>query len=453
MKTKILALCLLFCLAAGACSAETKKTTVYVASLDGVVGVPMEEHVENVFGAIEGESDAVLIFRMDTPGGLVDSMSRIMALISGSKIPVVVWVGPSGARAASAGAFIVQAAHVAAMAPETNIGAAHPVTGSGGDIADSEMDRKVLNDLTAKMRSFAAERGRNAEVAESMIRDSVSLTAREAFDQYVIDFIAADIEELIAKLDGRRVNVGGAEKILSLGNYETVEVGMNFRLRALEVFSRPDIAYLALMAGIILLIIEFKAPGGFVLGAAGGALLLIAAYGLRVLPVNFAGVALLVGGIIAIIADLAAGGMGLIAAVGIAAMLMGGLIMFRAPGGELLRVSAGFVFGVTFAIGVAFFVILRKVYSVMRRKPSSGIEGLIGERAKILARENGASATETPAMVSLHGEYWRAVNDAGDSPLEPGAEVEVVGVDAMTLRVRALAPAKNDPADTAAFRE
>jgi membrane-bound serine protease (ClpP class) len=396
--------------------------------MSGVIGVPMEEYVEHVFADIGNDKNAVLIFKMDTPGGLVDSMSQIMSLIAESEFPVAVWVAPSGARAASAGAFIVQAAHIAAMAPETNIGAAHPVTGRGEDIEDSEMDRKIMNDLLAKMRSFAQERGRNAETAERMVLDSVSLTAREAFEQYVIDFIASDEKELLEKLNGREVKIKGRETVISMDNYEIRTVDMNFRFRVLEVFSRPDMAYLALMAGIILIVMEIKAPGGFVLGVTGGILLLIAAYGLRVLPVNFAGVALLVGGIIVIMADLTVGGIGILAVPGFIAMLAGSILMYRTPGGALLNVSAGFMFGLTFASGIVFFLMFRAVYKSVRRKPSSG---LTGERAKVLERVCGAGD-----MVILHGEYWRVSCDKTYGTLAPGDEIEVIGMESMTLLVK-----------------
>lgn len=409
---------------------KVKRTQIYIATMDGVVGVPLEEHVEGVFDEIGRGEDAILIFKMNTPGGLVDSMSAIITQIADADYPVVLWVAPSGARAASAGAFIVQAAHVAVMAPGTNIGAAHPVTGSGSDIGDSEMSRKVTNDLTAKIRSFAQERGRNVEVAESMVKGSVSLTAREAFEQNVIDFIASDENELLEKLNGREVTVKGKPVTITLENHEIKRIEMTFRLRALELFSRPDIAYMALLAGIFLIILEVKSPGGFVLGISGGILLLIASYGLRVLPVNFAGVALLVGGIVVIIADLLVGGMGILAAIGIGAMLFGGLILFRAPGGELLHISAAFVTGVTLVVALTFLLILRLVYKALRQRPVSGKEAMIGERISI------TGSTEKNLMALVHGEYWRVLPIDSDVRLAVGDEVEIVKVESLILYVQ-----------------
>jgi len=342
-----------------------------------------------------------------------------------------VWVAPSGAHAASAGAFIVQAAHIAAMAPETNIGAAHPVTGSGGDIENSEMDRKVVNDLLAKMRSFATARGRNADVAESMVRDSISLTAEEAYEQYVIDVIAGDERELISKINGMTIRVKGDERVVSLDGVEIKHLEMGFRFRALEVFSRPDIAYIALIAGIILLMLEIRSPGGFVMGTTGVVLLLIAGYGLRVLPVNFAGVFLLIGGLIIVAADFAMGGVGILAVPGIIAMLFGGFLMFRTPGGAFLNVSTGFIFGVTITMGLILLIVMRLIYKAFRKKPSSGIESLVGKIARVAhISESGA------AMALVHGEYWQVSCAERYGSLLPGDEVEVLKVDSMTLSVK-----------------
>ena len=409
-----------------------KRTTVYFAKIDGIVGVPLEEHVENVFKEVGNDPKAVLVLQMNTPGGLVDSMSEIMTAIAEANYPVVVWVAPSGARAASAGAFIVQAAHVAVMAPGTNIGAAHPVTGSGEDIEKSskEMDRKVVNDLTAKMRSFAQERGRNVQVAESMVKESVSLTAREALDKKVIDFIAASETELLKKLDGRAVKVKGEERTISLDSHDTKRIEMTPRLRLLSFLSRPDIAYMALIAGIFLIILEAKSPGGFVMGTSGALLLIMASYGLRVLPVNLAGVALLVGGIVIMVVDLVIGGMGILIAIGIGAMLFGGLILFRAPGGELLHLSAGFVVGVTLVIAVAFLLVLRLIYKALRRRPASGEDAMLGERVKVLG------FSDKGPMAMVHGEYWRVKSQDPDILLSEGDEVEIVRVESLTLYVR-----------------
>ncbi|MDR1482077.1 MAG: nodulation protein NfeD [Synergistaceae bacterium] len=405
------------------------RTTVFIADINGVVGVPMEEHMKNVFDAAGKSENALLVIRIDTPGGLVDSTSNIMSMIADADFPVVVWVAPSGARAASAGAFILQAAHVAVMAPGTNAGAAHPVRVSGSE-GGSEIDRKITNDLAAKMRSFAEERGRDVKAAESMVRESVSLTAREALDRNVIDLMASNEDELLNALDGRLVEVGGKLLNISLDDREISRVEMSPRLRALGIISNPEIAYFALLAGIFLIIIEMRVPGGYLMGSCGVALLLAAAYGLRILPVNLTGLALLAGGVTAIAADLLVGGVGVFAALGIGIALFGGLMLYDAPGGELLRVSSSLIIAVTVMKGVIFLIIVFLASKALRRRPVSGIDGLKGERARIL------NADGTAKMVFIHGEYWRVEPVESRFVLSPGDEVEVMGVDSMTLRVK-----------------
>lgn len=403
--------------------------SVIFADMDGIIGVPFEEYIDGVFDDISGKN-VVLIFKLNTPGGLVASMSRIMSRMAEADYPVIVWVAPSGASATSAGAFIVQAAHIAVMAPNTNIGAAHPVIGTGKDIGDKEMDRKVTSDLAAKMRSFAQERGRDTKVVESMVLESVSLTAQEALSKKVIDFIAADEDELLKKLDGRSVKIRGAQRTISLKNYIVKRVEMPLRLRMLETISRPDFAYLALLAGVFLIILELRSPGGFVAGIIGGILLLLASYGLRVLPVNYVGVALLVGGIITIIADLFIGGIGIVSAAGVGAMLFGGLILFRAPGGELLHISPTFVITTSLVIAVIFLFVMRLVYKALRNKPSSGSEGMLGERGIVIDTGSGRS------MAIVMGEYWKVVPADGETVLAIGDEIEVVKIDVLTLYVK-----------------
>lgn len=417
--------------------AQSPVTTVIFADMDGIIGVPLEEYVEAVFDGIS-DKNTILIFKLNTPGGLVSSMSQMMSRMAEAEHPVVVWVAPAGASASSAGAFIVQAAHVAAMAPSTNIGAAHPVVGLGKDIGDTEMNRKITNDLAAKMRSFAHERGRNTTVVELMVRESISLTAQEALDAKVIDFIAANEAELLTKLDGRVIKIKGEQRTLSLKNHIIVRQEMPLRLRMLELISRPDFAYLALLAGVFLIIMELRSPGGFMAGLIGAILLLLATYGLRVLPVNYVGVILLVGGIIVIIADLIIGGIGIASTAGVGAMLFGGLILFRAPGGELLRVAPTFVIATSLLLGLIFLFVMRLIYKAQRSRPSSGSEGMIGERGIVI------SGNEGKAMAIIMGEYWRVIAEDAQTELAIGDEVEVVRTDVLTLYVKLVKKTAND---------
>ena len=425
---------LLFILIQGSPAFAGEPTTVYFADIDGVIGVPMEEHVGSVFREVDKAKvytkSCVLVFKVNTPGGLVDSMSDIITKIAESKYPVVVWVAPSGARAASAGAFIVQASHVAVMAPGSNIGAAHPVLGSGSDISDKEMNRKITNDLKAKMRSFAQERGRNVAAAESMVTKSVSLTAREALEKKVIDYSASTEAELIAGLEGRSVKTKSGVVEISVKNHKVEYIEMSQRLRLLGFFSRPDVAYLALIAGVFLLMLEVKAPGGYVMGVSGITLLLIASYGLRVLPVNFAGVALLLGGVISIVIDVFAGGVGLIALAGVGAMLFGGLMLFNAPGSELLEIPVAFISGVTITIGLFFLFIVRLVFKALRKRVTLGEDAIIGRRVTIIY------STDKNLMAMVHGEYWRVLPDDLQTELAVGDEVEIIKVESLILYVK-----------------
>lgn len=424
-----------FILIRGTPAKSEEKTQVCFASVDGVIGVAMEEHVRQVFSKVGEDKNALLILTLNTPGGLVDSMSEMASAISGAPFPVVVWVAPSGARAASAGAFLVQAAHVAVMAPGTHIGAAHPVTAGGKDVDDKEMSRKIVNDLTARMRSLAQERSRDEKTAASMVTNSVSLTAREALEKGVIDFLAADEAELLKELEGREVVVKGETRTLFLQNTEIRRIEMSLRLRILEFLSRPDIAYLAFIIGVMAIILEVKAPGGFVLGTIGAVLLMAAAYGLRVLPVNWAGTLFLLAGIGIIIADFFVGGLGILAVVGLAAMLFGGLIFFQAPGGELLHQSIGVISGTTVGAAIVFFVIMHAIYRSLRAPSLSGSEGMLGIKGRVVSEGD-------PAMVRIHGEYWNAVSSSGE-PLRVGQRVSVVAVDGLTLKVRAMLGREN----------
>ena len=434
-----LSVLILFTFALSSPSFSEERTTVYFADINGVLGVPAEEHVENVFAEIGKVKNAVLVFKLNTPGGLVDSMSEIITMIAGADYPVVVWVAPSGARAASAGAFIVQAAHVAVMASGTNIGAAHPVLGSGGDIGDKEMNRKITNDLTAKIRSFAQERGRNAAVAESMVTKSVSLTAQEALKKKVIDFCASSESELFAGLEGRKVTIKGKPFVISLKNHDVKYIDVTPRLKLLGFFSRPDVAYFALLAGVFLILLELKAPGGYVMGMSGAVLLLVASYGLRVLPVNLVGAALLLGGVITIVVDLAVGGIGIIALAGIGAMLFGGLMLFQAPGGELLHIPVAFISGVTVAVGLVFLLVVWLVSKALRKKVTLGEDAMVGKKITI------SSSTEKNLMAMLHGEYWRVLPENPYTELSVGDEVEIVKVESLILYVK-LVKSKDDKA-------
>ena len=396
------------------------KSTVTLAELTGTVGVQMEEFVRDTIRQSERSGDSLLIFQLDTPGGLVEAMRGIVQAILSSQVPVAVWVPPGG-RAASAGAFIVQSAHIAAMSPGTNIGAAHPVTGGGDNIPEGDMNTKVMNDLKAQMRSVVQLRGRNVETAEAMITDSVSLTATEALRERVIDIIAPDINALIKAVSGRRVKNGSQSMRITLDEEIIVSrAAMSFTEQVIQFVSSPEIAYLLLSGGMMAIFFEVITPGGFILGTTGGVMLLLGAIGLKMLPFNWAGIVLIAAGIILMAVDLIAGTSGVLSLLGLPVLCLGGVFLFRAPGGELLEISLSFIAGIAIALGICFGVMAYVVVKGLRRKVSTGKQGMIGLTAEVIA----------DGQVKCHGEIWRAKSD---EPMTAGDVGIVAAVDGMTL--------------------
>ena len=413
---------------AAAPSAAPLEGKIFTAALEGTVGFSMENFVNGVLERAAAEKGGLVVFRMDTPGGLVSSMRAITAAILESPVPVAVWVAPQGARAASAGAFILQAAHVAVMAPGTNVGAAQPVMASGQDAPDQDMKRKITNDLAAHIRSLAQLRKRNADVAERMVTRSISLTAEEAMSEGAADLLASDMESLLLGARGRTVIVKGEERTLAPDAAPPVEISMTGRERVLQFISSPDIAYLLLTAGVLMIVLEVMSPGGFVLGTSGAVMVLLGAFGLRMLPFNWAGIVLLVAGIGVLVLDLMVGGIGILSLFGLAALVTGGLILFRAPGGELLNVSMSVIGGMSLALGLFFLGALFLVLRSLRKKAVSGREGMKGMRAVVV------EDLRPEGLVRCHGEIWKARSASGASFLK-GDELRVVELDGITLVV------------------
>jgi len=413
-------------------SAAFARSDITLAELHGTVGVQMEEFVKEVIANSERNGDSLIIFQLDTPGGLVEAMRGIVQSILASKVPVAVWI-PSGGRAASAGAFIVQSAHVAAMAPGTNIGAAHPVVASGEDIKESDMSKKTMNDLKAQMRSVVQLRNRNQEIAEKMIEESISLTATEALKNKVIDIIAGDINSLIKAVDGRRVKINSQFVNINLDNEVKVSrAEMSFSEKIIQFVSDPQIAYLLLSAGVAAIFFEVITPGGFILGTVGGVMLVLGSIGLKMLPFNWAGIVLILAGIILMAVDLIAGTSGLLTLVGLPVFCLGGVFLFRAPGGELLQISMSFIIGLAVALGICFALIAFLVLKGFRRKVSTGSQGMLGLKVEIISDLSENSF----GQVSCHGEIWRAKSEAG--VIFAGSSGIVKAINGMTLTVSQL---------------
>jgi len=413
-------------------------SVIAVVPVEGVIGIALEEHLWESVARASEEGAVLMVLVMDTPGGLSSSMREIIQLIQAAPFPVAAWVSPQGARGASAGAFLIEASHIAAMAPGTNMGAAHPVVALGGDIPDTDMKKKVVSDFAAQMRSLAGLRGRDAAAAEKMVTESVSYTADEAMEAKVIDLVAGDLDDILAWAQGRIFLVGDRALQFSLKGYRVVELGMDSRLKALQVISRPDMAYLLLVAGVFAIILEVLSPGGFVLGVTGGILALFGAYGLRMIPFNWAGIVFLLAGVAVMVLDLLVGGIGSLSVPGAGAIIVGGLILFRAPGGELLNMSYNFMIGAVAVLAAFFLFAAWAVWRSVKRRPVSGRDALVGSR--VLA----VSDLSPQGSVICHGEIWLA-RVPGDGRLASGETGVVESVEGLTLVVRPLAEGEEAP--------
>ena len=420
-RAAIVLLSFLLLVAAAPVSPATAPVATVV--VDGVISPVTLRLVETAITRAKASGAQALIIQLDTPGGLERSMRAICQRLLNAELPVIVWVGPTGARAASAGVFVTMAAHAAVMAPATNIGAAHPVA-VGGSI-DKESLRKIENDAAAFIRTIAVERGRNADWAENAVRKSVSITEREAVRLKVVDFIADSIPDLMTKLDGRTVKTAKGSVTLATRGAEARPIDIGFRDRVLSVISDPNVAYVLMMLGTLGLIFELSTPGAILPGVIGGISLILAFFAFQSLPINFAGLLLILFAIVLFIAEVKVTSHGVLAVGGIVSMALGSLMLYDAP--EVgFRVSWR-VLVPTVALTAGFFLFaLTLGVRAFRRQPLLGATGLIGQTG--VAR--GALAPE--GQVSVHGEIWRAI---ADRPVADGAPVRVVEVQGLTLRV------------------
>ena len=366
------------------------------------------------------------MIELDTPGGLLSSARTIVKDLLAAPLPVVVYVAPSGAGAGSAGVFITMAAHVAAMAPGTSIGAAHPVGGGGEDITGT-MGEKVENFTASFSESIARQRGRNVEWAIKAVRQSVSVAADEAAKLKVVDLVARDFDDLLARVDGRTVEIAGQKQTLKVKGAEVRTFEMRLSQRLLAVLADPNIAYLLMLAGLLGLYIELTHPGVVVPGIVGGICLLLALTAMQVLPINLGALALVGLGLALLVAEAFLPTFGVVGVGGLVAFLLGSLFLFDA-GGEDVRVARGIVAGAGGGFGL-FLLLVGGLIARRRGAPALvGVEGMIGIVGT--ARDRLAPA----GTVMVHGEYWTAETD---ETIEPGTPVEVLAVDGLRLRVRA----------------
>ncbi len=401
---------------------------VHVAELDGVISPASSSYLVRVVDIAEKEEAVCLIFKLDTPGGLDISMREITEKILNAEIPVVVYVAPKGARAASAGVFILYASHVAAMAPGTNVGAAHPVS-MGGEKMDSVMVKKVTNDAVAYLKALAKERERNEEWAEQAVRESASVDAETALDLGVCDLMAEDVSDLIAKLDGRKVEVNRREVTLHTEGRQVKKLKMTLRERLLLLLTNPNIAYVLLLLGIYGLFFELQNPGMIFPGVVGAICLILGFYSLHVLPVNYAGLALIILSAVLFILEIYMTSQGLLTIGGIFALVFGSLILFESDV-PYLRVSWEVIMLVVIIVaGFVIFLLSLGVRAQFRKK-TTGSEGIIGEvgTAKTDIKPEGGT-------VYVHGEFWNAISER---TIKKGQEVRVVAVKNMILTVESI---------------
>ena len=438
---------------------EATRSEVWVVDLDGAVG---PASADLVIRAIEdaGEANAeALVIRMDTPGGLDKSMRDLVKAILAADVPVVTYVSPDGARAASAGTYIAYASHIAAMAPATNIGSSTPVSiapagpapsprppmpapepEEGSEEAQDEepapaaepaadaMTKKVVNDAVAYLQSLAEKRGRNIEWAEKTVREGANVRATEAVEQNIVDLLAPNLAALLADLDGREVSIDDEVRVLATANAELRFVETDWRHELLSIITDPSIAYGLLIIGVYGLILEFYNPGMLFPAATGIICLLLGAYGLQMLPVNYAGLALIVVGLVMLIAEAVTPTYGVLGVGGVIAFVMGSVMLMDTdlPGYQLpLPIIAGFAVS---AAGIAFFVIGGAVRA-RRSRVVTGQKGMVGAAALVLEGFEGEGA------VRAFGEIWRAESDA---PLKKDEQVRIKAVNGLVLRVERL---------------
>jgi len=412
--------------------------SVMLLDIDGAITPVVANYVERGLRDAERVGASAVVLRMNTPGGLSSAMNDITTDIFASPVPVIVYVAPSGARAGSAGVYITYAAHVAAMAPSTNIGSATPVflddSGQPQD-ADDAMTQKVVNDAVAQIRGFAEARGRNADWAEQAVREAANITAQQALELNVIDLIAPDLPTLLDQVDGRTVETAAGPVTLQTRGAEIHTDGMGLGEQFFQLISDPSIAYILLSLGMLGIFLELANPGSILPGVLGGIFVLLALFSLGSLDVNWAGVLLMGFGFLLFVADVYVTSHGVLTIGGIAAFALGSIMLMNSTTVPAMQISKLVVAVVTILVAGFFMFIVGAVAKARLRRASTGREGLIGAVGTV------RQAIAPEGYVFVEGELWRAKSPAG--PLEPGTTVRVIAIDGLTLTVM---PAESEQA-------
>jgi len=406
---------------------ESISPHVHLIVVDGGINPAVDDFIKESIARAHASGARALIIQLDTPGGLLSSTRSIVKEILGAPLPVLVYVAPSGAGAGSAGVFITLAGHIAAMAPGTNIGAAHPVAGGGQEVK-GVMGEKIENFTASFSETIAERRGRNTEFAIQAVRRSISITDKEALEKNVIDIIANDLRDLLKQAEGREVDINGTKQKVSFKGVRVQTFDMALRQKIIDILSDPNIAYLLLMAGILGLYMEFSNPGVIFPGVAGGIAILLALASFQILPINYAGLALILLGMALLVGEAFLPSFGILGIGGVIALTLGSLLLFDTRGSDLV-LDKKMVFTAVGTLSAFMIVVGYLVVKAHRRKPTLGVEGLLGEIAEVKVSLN------PEGKVFVHGEYWYA---EGDGEFDVGEKVKVAGFDGMILKVKRL---------------
>ena len=396
---------------------------VNVIRVEGVISPSSADYIVTAIKQTEKEKAAALVIELDTPGGLDTSMRVIIKEMLAAERPIVVYVAPAGARAASAGAFITLAAHIAAMAPGTSIGAAAPVV--MGQQVDKTMEKKITNDAAAYMRTIAEKRGRPIDLAEEWVRKATARTETEALKVKLIDVVSPKLDDLLSAIDGRVVTTAAGKVKIETRNAVVNRGEMNLREKILKIITDLTIAYLLLILGLAGLYFEFSTPGAILPGVLGGIALILALYAFQQLPINYAGVLLILLAIVMFVAEIKVVSHGVLTAGGIASMVLGSLMLIDAPA-PYMRISLWAILGTAAGTAVFFLFVVGAGVRALRRRTTTGMEGLIGEIGVVRTR------LATRGQVFLCGELWNAESEG---EVEAGESVRVTGMNGLTLRV------------------
>ncbi|OGW54006.1 MAG: serine protease [Nitrospirae bacterium RBG_13_43_8] len=424
-----IALCVILTLPPGlrshAASTELKK--ILVISVDGSINPSSAEYINSGIKRAYESNAECLIIKLNTPGGLLKSTRVIVTDILNSEIPVVVFVYPGGSQAASAGVFVTLAGHIAAMAPGTNIGAAHPVDMQGEQ--DSIMNEKATNDAAAFIRTISEKRARNIRWAEDAVRKSLSITETEALKERIIDIIAISVQDLLEKIHGKEISLFSGNKVLDTKNAEVIDLEMNLKQKILGILSDPNIAYILLMIGIYGIMFELYNPGAVFPGVIGGISIIVAFYSLHTLPVNYAGLALILFAVILFLLEIKVVSHGLLTIGGVISLILGSIMLINTETTlEVFKISWQVILVIVILTAAFFIFAIGFGIKAQSRKPTTGTEGIIGEIGETI------SDLVPEGQVRIHGELWNA--ESIDGTVSKGTKVKVTQITNLKLIVR-----------------